>query len=305
MIDIQRDGIMAETEAGGGEQAAVVLVHYGEPTLTRTCLESLTALETAPHFAVVVDNGPLPGVGQALEGAHPALTVLPSLDNPGFGPACNLGARHAFQRGASAVWFLNNDAVITEPVLQPLLERARANPAVALWGTHQINGRRYQGSDRQAGWFHRGILPSQAPAPVGGRLLEPMETLSGASILVTRDAWERLGPWPEHLFLYWEDAAWCRRAHLAGLPIALTDLAIVHRSARTVGKRSPRQAFYSARNRLLLHREYHPEGWLERIWIWFYLFQMRFFQGRPDLCRAAWNGICAAHQGSTGRDPRY
>jgi GT2 family glycosyltransferase len=305
MIEFQKDDTMPSVETKDGQRAAVVLVHYGEPDLTRTCLESLAALETASHFAVVVDNGPRPGLGNALAGAHPDFTVLPSLDNPGFGPACNLGAKQAFERGASAVWFLNNDAVIAGPVLQPLLERARANPEIALWGTHQINGRRYQGSDRQSSWFHRGIAPTEALPPSGGRLLEPAETLGGASLLVTRKAWERLGPWPEQLFLYWEDAAWCRRAHVAGLPIALADLAIVHRSARTVGKRSPRQAFYSARNRLLLHQEYHPEGWLERVWIWIYLFQMRLFQGRPDLWGATWNGIRAATIGSTGRDPRY
>ncbi len=155
------------------------------------------------------------------------------------------------------------------------------------------------------GWYCRGLAARPLSLPPGCRQLGPRESLSGASILVTRKAWERLGPWPAGYFLYWEDAAWCRRAHGLGLPLVLTDLQVLHRSARTVGKRSPLQAFYSARNRLLLHRELHPKGALERLAIALYVFQMRLFQGRPRLLKAAWDGVRAAGRGQTGRDPRY
>jgi len=283
----------------------VVLIHYGPPELTRRCLESLNRVEAAPHAVIVVDHGPEPGLGASLEGAHPRLRVLEDFSNPGFGCGCNRGAEHAFAQGAAAVWFLNNDAVLEGPTLAPMLALAEAHPEVGLWGTHQLNGRRRQGADRMDGWFCRGLRAHPVPLPPGCRQLEPRESLSGASMLVTRGAWSRIGPWPTGYFLYWEDAAWCRRAHGLGLPIVLSDLCIIHRSARTVGKRSPLQAFYSARNRLLLHRELHPQGAMERFWIALYLFQMRLLQGRLRLLRAAWHGVWAAHHGLSGRDPRY
>lgn len=294
-----------ETIQSHPRTAAIVLVHYGSPEWTVRCLESLASTETYPHLAIVVDHGPEPGLGDALQGLHPSLTVVSNFANPGFGSGCNLGARKAFEMGAEAVWFLNNDAIITQPTLQPLMEQTKARPEIALWGTHQINGRRYQGTDAQACWFHRGLNAVVTEPIQGARILKPSETLGGASILVTRESWEKLGSWPEHLFLYWEDVAWCRRAHEMGMALAISDLNITHRSSRTVGKRNPMQAFYSARNRLILHREYHPSKCLERLWIAFYLFQMRFFQGRPDLWKATWNGIRAASRGLTGRDPRY
>jgi len=284
---------------------AVVLIHYGAPDLTKRCLESLHEVEPEPHRVIVVDHGPEPGLGRALEGAHPRLTVLEDFSNPGFGCGCNRGASHAFASGASAVWFLNNDAVLEGPTLAPLMKLVEAHPEVGLWGTHQQNGRRLQGADRMDGWFCRGIRQSSFTPPAGCRRLTALESLSGASLLVSRTAWERIGPWPTGYFLYWEDAAWCRRAHAVGLPIVISDLRIIHRSARTVGKRSPLQAFYSARNRLLLHRELHPDRCMERFWIALYVFQMRLFQGRPRLLRAAWHGVWAAHRGLDGRDPRY
>lgn len=283
----------------------VVLIHFGAPDLTRRCLESLREMETEPHAVVVVDHGPTPGLGASLEGAHLHLTVLQDFTNPGFGCGCNRGAEYAFTAGAPAVWFLNNDAVLEGPTLGPLLRLADAYPQVALWGTHQLNGRRRQGSDRQDGWYCRGLRTLPVSLPSNCRQLGTRESLSGASILVPRAGWERLGAWPTGYFLYWEDAAWCRKAHALGLPIVLAELQILHRSARTVGKRSPLQAFYSARNRLLLHRELHPGGALERFWIALYLFQMRFFQGRLKLLKAAWHGVWAANRGQTGRDPRY
>lgn len=296
---------MHEFQAFDAPLPAVILIHFGAPDLTRRCLESLREVETEPHTVIVVDHGPEPGLGRSLEGAHPRLTILEDFSNPGFGCGCNRGAEYAFATGAPAVWFLNNDAVLEGPTLAPLMRLAEAHPEVAQWGTHQVNGQRRQGADRMDGWFRRGIRHRPVPLPSGCRQLGPRETLSGASILVTRETWKRIGPWPTGFFLYWEDVAWCRKAHALGLPIVLTDLQILHRSARTVGKRSPLQAFYSARNRLLLHRELHPEGGFERFWIALYLFQMRLFQGRPKLLKAAWHGVWAAHQGQTGRDPRY
>ncbi|MDP2877676.1 MAG: glycosyltransferase family 2 protein [Holophaga sp.] len=296
---------MHETKPLAAPLPTVVLIHYGAPDLTRRCLESLCEIEKEPHAAVVVDHGPKPGLGDSLVGAHPHLTILDDFSNPGFGSGCNRGAEYAFAAGAPAVWFLNNDALLEGPTLAPLLRLAEAHPQVGLWGTHQLNGRRRQGTDRMDGWFSRGLHLTKIPIPSYCRQLGPRETLSGASILVPRRTWDLLGPWPNTYFLYWEDVAWCRKAHALDLPLVITDLQILHRSARTVGKRSPLQAFYSARNRLLLHRELHPDGHLERFWIALYLFQMRLFQGRINLVRVAGHGIWAAHRGQTGRDPRY
>lgn len=287
------------------ERPAVVLVHYGSPQYTRLCLESLRDTERAPHRVVVVDHGPAPGLGNALQGCHPDVEIIEDFSNPGFGCGCNRGAQAAFESGASAVWFLNNDATLENPVLEPLLALMQAHPTVGLWGTLQLNGRRLQGADRMDGWYSRGVRPVSIPLPRGCRALSPRESLSGASLLLSRETWQRLGPWPEGYFLYWEDAAWCRRAHGLGLPLVLADLTILHRSARTTGKRSPLQAFYSARNRLLLHRELHPARAVERLWIALYVFQMRLFQGRLDLLKAAWRGVWAARSGQKGRDPRY
>lgn len=291
-------------QGAGKASHAVVLVHFGDPTATQRCMASLAAREPHPHEVVVVDHGPGDGLEAALEGLHPDLTVLRAHDNPGFAAGCNRGAGWAFARGAEGVWFLNNDAVIAGPMLGALVDLARRRSEVALWGHTQRDRGRSIGADRQPAWYAI-PLPSYPPPPAGCRFLNPGESLSGASIFVTREAWAALGPWPEDFFLYYEDAAWCHRAHRLGRPLALLDQALDHDRGTTTGQRSPLTVFYGVRNRLLLHRDLHPRAGWTRLLMGIDLLQKRFFQGRWRLLCPTWDGLWAARADWRGRDPRY
>ncbi len=283
------DSSLAHTPPRPG--VAVVLVHYGDPGVTRRCLESLARLEPHPHWVVVVDHGPGPGLDAALEGAHPAVEVLRAWHNPGFGAGCNLGADRALSQGAEALWFLNNDATLSRPILGDLLRDAQAFPEVGLWGTHQVEGSLLLGADRQPAWFGRGLTPPAPSLPSGYRNLTARETLSGASLLLTRGAWQAIGPWPEWCFLYWEDAAWCRQAVEAGQALALSEASVDHLRGTTTGRHSARTLYYGARNALLLHRQIHPRATLERLLLGFDFLQKRFFRGQWSYLPPIWKGI--------------
>ena len=288
----------------GATAPAVVLVHYGEPGTTRRCLQSLAQHEVFPHRVIVVDHGPSNALASALDGAHPYLQILSHHDNPGFGAGCNLGAVAGFQNGAEGVWFLNNDAVVEAPMLEELVALARCCPEVAFWAHTQREAGHRIGADLQPSWY---ALP-QAPlpaAPEGCRFLGPRESLSGASLFLSRSQWEHVGPWPEDFFLYYEDAAYCHRAHRLGLPLALLDRAIRHERGTTTGRRSPLTVFYGVRNRLFLHRQIHPEACLTRFLMGLDGLQKRFFQGRWSLLRPTLDGWLAAAKGLRGRDPSY
>ncbi|HJV47632.1 MAG TPA: glycosyltransferase family 2 protein [Holophagaceae bacterium] len=283
---------------------AVVLVHYGDPAATKRCLRSLALHEPSPHMAIVVDHGPGPDLALALEGVHPALRILSAHENPGFGAGCNLGAEEAFRQGAECVWFLNNDAVIETPMLEELAALARSHPEVAFWGHTQRERGRSIGPDRHPAWY---ALPQPVfpLPPLGCRYLTARESLSGASLFVSRAQWERIGPWPSDYFLYYEDAAYCHRAHCLGLPMALLDRTISHERGTTTGRRSPLTVFYGVRNRLFLHREIQPQKGLARLLMGVDLLQKRFFQGRWRLLKPTLDGLLAAARNRRGRDPRY
>ncbi len=290
-------------EAGPAAQA-VVLVHFGDPAATRRCVASLAQQERHPHLLLVVDHGPGNGLAGALAGLHPDLTVLTAHANPGFGAGCNRGAAWAFDHGARGIWFLNNDAVIDGPMLGELVDLADRHPEVALWAHTQRDQGRPIGADRHPAWYAL-PLPAYPPPPAGCRFLGADESLSGASLFVTQEAWTALGPWPEDYFLYYEDVAWCHRAHGLGRPLALLDRILAHDRGTTTGRRSPLTVFYGVRNRLLLHRDLHPRAGSRRLLMGLNLLQKRFFQFRWGLLRPTWDGLGAAFRNGRGRDPRY
>ena len=49
----------------------------------------------------------------------------------------------------------------------------------------------------------------------------PRDYLSGACLCISRAAWERVGPFNEELFLYYEDVDWCLRARALGVPLTV------------------------------------------------------------------------------------
>lgn len=285
------------------DTAAVVLVHYGDPAVTKRCVTSLAAEESQPHRIYIADHDPGTRLEEALADIHPEVRILPR-ENLGFGPGCNAAAELAIREGARWLWFLNNDATIQGPVLGRLIEYSRTHPEVGLWGTLQVDGDRRIGPDRIPHWF--GTPPGiPAPAPLslapGLQRLGPGETLSGASILVTRSAWEHLGPWPEWCFLYWEDVIWGLRAHQKGIPAVMTELAVIHRRNTTVGRHSSLSTYYGVRNELLLHTDLWPSRRRARLLHGLHILQKRLFQGNWGMLGPALRGICDAGKGLRGK----
>lgn len=286
----------------------MVLVHFGDAAPTLRCLASLAAVEGRPHKCVVVDNGSTPPIRDTLLASGFDAEVVEARHNPGFAAACNLGAQAALAGGATALWFLNNDAVVETPLLARFSALAEAHPEVALWGSHQTDRGTRLGADRQPAWFIRGLdaLPALPPLE-GAKVLGPDETLSGASIFVTRQAWEQVGPWPEWCFLYWEDAAWCRAARASGFALAILEEAVTHDRGTTIGRRSPLAVYYGTRNALLLHRALFADLTGERRRLALYGLQKRLFRGKWRELAPAWQGVqdALATPPVTGRHPRY
>lgn len=102
---------------------SVVIPVLNKWELTRACLESLREHTEGEIEVLLVDNASTdatgaeaPALGRALFGQ--GFVYLPQERNRNFAPACNIGARAA--RG-EAVFFLNNDTLLSPGWLPPLL----------------------------------------------------------------------------------------------------------------------------------------------------------------------------------------
>jgi hypothetical protein len=86
-------------------------------------------------------------------------------------------------------------------------------------------------------------------APSEGR--RRVSSLSGAALLVSGDALDRVGPLDEAYFFSFEETDWCVRARRAGFELAVVLGARVrHAGGRSLAPSSPDRLYYAARNHL-------------------------------------------------------
>ncbi len=232
---------------------------------------------------VIVDHSEDPGEALRLRtlGAE-KLLVLP---NRGYAAGVNAGV--AASTGA-IVLVGNPDVALQENALAALLGAIRAGwdivgPQFVLAGfllppadlqTPGAELFRWLASRSRFAWgrqFHRELRrwrrlwEAREPAPV--------RALSGALVAFRRETFDRVGPWDEGFFLYFEETDWLHRAAASGLRIAQIPAArVVHVWAHAADPAAFGEHFLASRARFFA-RHY---GWMGRL-------VSRLQQGRSPL----------------------
>jgi len=243
---------------------SVVIPAWNLWDMTRDCLESL-ARHTPPGAIelVVVDNGSsdatraeLEAFGRALFEEHFQAVRLDQ--NMGFAIACNSGARAA---RSDLVFFLNNDTLLTENWLPPLLQRLQASPGLGMVGPLLLfpETRRVQHCavafaptlEVQHLYCH---FPGDHPALSAPR---QVQAISGAALLLDKSLFFRCGGFYEGYKNGFEDLDLCCSLRKMGLRLACVPQSIVcHLTSQTPG----RNDHDSANARLINER--HPGGFV-------------------------------------------
>ncbi|MGZ8649474.1 MAG: glycosyltransferase family 2 protein [Solirubrobacteraceae bacterium] len=250
-----------------------VIVSYNSRDTLRACVDPLLA---QPDVAViVVDNDSPDGSLDAVQDLP--LQAIQSGRNAGFGAGCNLGAA----AGSSPyVLFVNPDAAMTGEALSRMIAALEAEPDVALVGPRLVDEsgelmhsvRRYPTTRSmwaRALFLHR--LWPRAPwaneietRPEAYERAAYPEWVSGACMLVRRDAFEAVGGFDDRFFMYCEDQDLCRRLRAAGGRVRYEPSAVVsHRG----GHSAPRTSLYAtlARSRIAYTRKHSGvlRAWLQ------------------------------------------
>jgi GT2 family glycosyltransferase len=191
--------------------ASIVLPVYGRATLTRRCLDALLGELPDECDLTVVDDASPDATPALLASYGNAIRVVTLAANVGFARACNEGAAVAAH---DTLVFLNND---TEPLsgwLRALTGYAREHPAAAIVGAKLLHpGGTVQHAGvaiGQDGYPHNlyAGLPADHPAVNRSRRLQ---AVTGACMLVRRDAFERVGGFDPAYVNSLEDVDLCLR----------------------------------------------------------------------------------------------
>lgn len=205
----------------------VVVVAYHSAGTIDAMLSSLSLATTRPLDVVVVDNSPADDGTAALVESHGARLVL-ARDNPGYGTAVNRGAA---QLDAELEWLVvANPDLRAEPGAIDLLLAAEAHAErVGSLGPliRDESGTPYPSARKlpslRTGIGHALFVRVWAANPWTRRYRNDREIrertagwLSGAFLLLRRQAFEQIGGFDERYFMYFEDVDLGRRLGLAG-----------------------------------------------------------------------------------------
>ncbi len=209
----------------------VIIVNYNSTHQLLRCLESFSG-ETSrtPVRVIVCDNSANNGIGSIVK-KFPEVTIRHDGRNSGFAAAAN---KALAESDARYVTLLNPDTIVLKGFFKTVLSFMENHGDVGITGPAILNpDGSVQGSARSfpnalSGLFGRGsILTKLYPKnrisraniltdrSNGGSPIE-VDWVSGACMVVRREAIDQVGPLDERFFLYWEDADWCMRMHQKG-----------------------------------------------------------------------------------------
>lgn len=231
---------------------AAIVVSYQSAETIDDCLLRLRGAEGVGAIRVV-DNGSDDGTMERVQRhatRDPRVHFIANPDNPGFAVACNQGAEDlSRENGLRWLAFVNPDCMVEADTLERLRAHAIASAREALLGADLVDetGERDAAARRRDPDFGamlasvgRRNTASGAPLDVPideARVVQPVDAVSGALMLVSRGLFERIGGFDTGYRLHAEDLDLCRRARESGALVAVAnDVSAVH--IRGVSSRS-------------------------------------------------------------------
>ena len=244
----------------------VVLVTYNGARWLQTCLDSLTASRPRPAI-IVVDNASSDDT-VAIARAHPAVTLIETGANLGFGRANNIGIARALDEGADYVFILNQDAHVAPDAIAILVEQFARQPRAGILCPMQLDdtGRAVDPT------FLLYYVAPNAPALLNDALLGtlaesyPVTAAPAAAWLFSRAFLLEVGGFDPLFFMYSEDDDLCSRAQLFNYTIAIVPSAKFfhcrgfHGAVRTETSRRKLQRKTSRLRSVLVRDAKRPEG---------------------------------------------
>lgn len=200
-------------------RVAVAVVSWNTRELLASCLRSLQADAEAGVAEVwVVDNASDDGSADLVRDSFPWVRLVASDENLGYGKAVNVVAS---QTDTAWVGMANADIRVRKGALRGLLDAAARDAQAAALAPRLI---------LPDGSTERSVLPFPSPrvalaTALGlGRTWDETQERRvpwavGAFLLVRRDAWDAVGGFDEHHWMYTEDLDLGWRLGQAGFPM--------------------------------------------------------------------------------------
>lgn len=228
---------------------------------------------------IIVDNASKDGSREMLEANYSEFDLLFNTENVGFSRANNQGIRLA---KGKYVLLLNPDTVVQEDTFSKVIAYMDAHPDTGGLGVHMIDGKgnflpeskrglprplvafykifgisRLFPKSKRFGQYHAGHLPENQTNEI--------DVLSGAFMLMRKEALDKVGLLDEAFFMYGEDIDLSYRIQQGGYKnVYFSDTTIVHYKGESTKKSSVNYVFVFYRAMIIFAKKHFTgnNAWL-------------------------------------------
>ncbi len=278
------------------ECVSVVIVNYNVRDLLDRALRSL--YETAEAFIReiwVVDNASTDSSVEFLKTHWPQVNVISNEENCGYGRANNQAMARS---DAKYVLILNPDTMVQRGALQDLVDFMESRPQAGVSGPKIVSPEGRFRPECRRGFptplaaFSRlfGLSTLLPRSRLFGKYyltyLDPdyetqVDALSGACMMVRREAAQSVGPFDENYFLYGEDIDWCWRMKQAGWEVwYIPRASIMHVKGASMRRSSGRpDRFFFESMRIFVRKHLRDKYPPPLLWLLDTGIHLRYFLG--------------------------
>ncbi|MGE4157743.1 MAG: glycosyltransferase family 2 protein [Planctomycetota bacterium] len=260
---------------------SVVIVSWNSRNHLAMCLPSLVNQAGVPIEVIVVDNFSRDGSADFVRREFPSVRLMALKDNLGFGHGCNVGAREAVGRH---ILFLNPDTVVAQGCIETLaawLDSHSAAGAVAprlqnLDGSLQPSARRlptlwgeFCQEFRLSSLFAQSeMFSSYYMAGWDHAVERTLEAVTGASFMIRREVFNRIGGFDAEFFMYYEEMDLFKRLRQSGYTLTyLPSACVAHVGGGSTGGFNALSHGWLLNSRVLYHSKESGESAVWILWV--------------------------------------
>jgi len=268
------------TETNFKYQLTVIVVNYNVEYFLDQCLESVRkASDGLKIEVIVIDNASRDGSVELLQDKYSDFTCIFNKDNVGFSKANNQGIKIA---KGEYVLLLNPDTVVSESSFAKVIEYMDMHPDTGGLGVRMIDGRgnflpeskrglptpmvafykifglsRIFPKSQRFGQYHLGHLSEFETNEI--------DILSGAFMLMRKEALNKVGDLDEEFFMYGEDIDLSYRIQKGGYKnVYFPETTIIHYKGESTKKSSVNYVFVFYRAMIIFAKKHFTgnNAWL-------------------------------------------
>ncbi|MBI2063428.1 MAG: glycosyltransferase family 2 protein [Candidatus Yanofskybacteria bacterium] len=219
-------------------ELSIIIVHHQTPELLKLCLKSLGKVLISGHHKsdgienvnksnfeiIVVDSTISRQARDLIREQYPEIKYIPFKENLGYARGVNIGIQSSCGK---YILILNPDVIVTDGAIEKMADYMEKHPDIGILGPKVLN---FNGTHQRTffsyykpatiiarrsflGKFGRfkKELDKFLMADADSRKIQTPDWLMGSAIMVSREAFNKIGGMDERFFMYFEDVDWARR----------------------------------------------------------------------------------------------